>query len=233
LAVFFKNPDDDVCAILLLARRVCRYWNSNCGTSNGFRLFVAKEAVERIVRDSNIVMPAFFPDEPGPFKRVASLLVLSRLTPLFTLASVNSTLDKLTDINQAEEQQWLPRVCYLLTQPSFDILKVSNDQIREHALVDWKDFPSLHSKAEFLLWLEWLCDYPRELLSDEEKIIRRGRMILATSLILEAVYYQTKSSVSPLCGACDHNIPDLRLVTFDAILWQNKLDKQAGKPLPC
>lgn len=169
--------------------------------------------------------------EPGPFKRVAALLVLGRLTSIFSLATPNSKVESLKPVNASMEREWLPKLCFLLLAPAFSSLTVSNAQGATHSLQDWKGFPSFHSKAEFLFWLEWLCDYPLDSLSDDEKVTRRGRMILGTSLILEAIYYQGAQK-SALCGACDASLgPHFGGLIFDAWLRQNKVARERGQPV--
>jgi hypothetical protein len=73
-------------------------------------------------------------------------------------------------------------------------------------MTGWKGFPSLHFQLEFLTWLRWLetldhhCDKFSVKEWGEVKTARLARMIMAGSLIIEAVYY---SSPSPIpTGSC-------------------------------
>ena len=230
MPVFAQDFKSDIEIILSLAEGVCSYWNKNGGPDQfGILAFTSREAAELLSHEADRSMQ-FFPEEPGPFKRVAALLVLGRLTPLFALAAPNSK-DAPKPVNAARERDWIPKFCFLLLSPAFSSLSVSNSNCQNHSLADWKGFPSFHSKAEFLLWLEWLCDYPNDSISDDERIVRRGRMILATSLILEAVYYQgPKKSV--LCGVCDSQLgPHFGGLIFDAVLKQNKTQSERGQEL--
>ena len=105
------------------------------------------------------------------------------------------------------------------------------DTDHKHMLEHWHGFPSLHSKAEFILWLQWLCDYNPEVLKDDHAHLdRRGRMVLSTALILEALCYQTGKPAT-ICGACDREFlekcGDQSLFTFD--YWLSHYDK-TGRP---
>lgn len=227
MPIFMPSFEEDQEFILRLARRVCNYWNNNGGVEHGVRLFVAKQAVDLVSRGGDEVLAAFFADEPGPFKRLAALLVLARLAPLFTLATPDSTREDPQPIPSEIEQEWLPRVCFLLIEPVLSNLAVKDAQGKLTSLSHWDGFPSLHSKAEFLLWLEWMRDYAAEHLIADENIVRRGRMMLATSLILEAVYYQNPEARKTVCGFCDNNVGNLTGVVFDGLLRMKKLEREA------
>ncbi len=232
MPVLFPDFDADTKAIEQLALQVCSYWNANGGGDCGFNLFAARDAIEKISHDGDKLLSSFFPEEPGPYKRVAALLVLSRLTPLFALAAPNSVPPDLKPILYADEQQWLPRVCYLLVPLAFSLLSIRVDQ-ETRPVPAWNDFPSLHSKTEFLTWLEWLRDYPPEAFAkaqtaEQEHLDRRGRMVLATALILEAVSYQGGGS-GGICASCDKRLVatgNHRLLFFDAFLSQTKRERE-------
>jgi hypothetical protein len=247
MPIFFNETKRDQEFILRLASHVCDFWNENGGPDHGVRLFVSKEAVRKVSEDGDQVLAAFFPEEPGPFKRVAALLVLSRLTPLFALASPTSTPSNLEPVPLGLHDEWIARICYLLVEPAFAALRVRGaDGRTDLPLSEWAGFPSVHSKAEFLLLLEWLTDYPDGYFvggvsggsADDERLERKGRMVLAFTLILESVYYQggDVTARNKVCSACDKTLlktADFRHLFYDALLMDAKLrreGKEKGQP---
>ena len=232
MPILCENVDNDKLLIESLADEVCRFWNENGGIDHGVKLFVGKDKIEEVSVAGDAILASFFADPPGPFKRLATLLVLARLDGLFTLAAPSSDNVNLVMVNSLTHRQWLARICYLLIEPTFFSLTVKGEGGKEYPLTEWKDFPSIHSKAEFISWLEWLCDYPHDYFPspqrDVEKMNRRGRMILATSLILEAVYYQNHASAN-ICGICDKVLLDdaggVALLKFDQMLRFTELER--------
>jgi hypothetical protein len=228
MPIFVPSSELDEQIILDISAGICDYWNKFGGTDFGIRLFVSKDSVRTVSQEGGDILAAHFAEQPGPFKRVAAFLVASRLSSLFTLATVNSTADDLHEIPAQIELEWLPKVCFLLLGPAFSIVHIDGHD-KKHTLDDWKGFPSIHTKAEFLFWLRWLCEYRSDCLPAGEVLARRGRMVLATSLILEAVYYQMSTgAVPPLCGLCDVELkkrfPDFRQVVFDGWLSATEQD---------
>jgi len=233
MPIFMPEFEQDEKLISILAARVSLYWNRWGGTDYTVRAFVASPSVKIVSREGDEVLAAFFPEEPGPFKRLATLMVLAKLVPLFTLATPNSTKDNLKEVDMETEIEWLPRLCFLLIEPTFQILSLKGPNGKNTPMSHWNGFPSMHSKAEFLQWLEWIRDYSPEHLTQsarDENLVRRGRMILATSLILEAVYYQNEASKGGICGCCDHQLMEdprmARAIVFDGLL---QLNEQEGK----
>ncbi len=222
MPIFMDSFENDEALIQEIAVTTATYWNENGGMDFGFQVFVAKDNIKEMSRGGDEVLAAFFPEEPGPFKRVATALVMARLAPLFSLAAVESTDDHRRPISAKEERVWQPRMAFLLLEPALAAVRMTNGESTGSMLDNWHGFPSLHSKAEFMFWLEWLCDYPSDILLDEAaRLDRRGRMVLGTSLILEATYYQDGHK-SPICGSCDRkffeNCGEPALFTFDAQL---------------
>jgi len=223
MPIFMDSFENDEALIQEIAVTTATYWNENGGTDFGFQVFVPKDNIKEMSHSGDEVLGAFFPEEPGPFKRVATALVMARLIPLFCLASVDSTDDHMKPIPARDEREWQARMAFLLLEPALAAVHMTNGtdegSMRDH----WHGFPSLHSKAEFLFWLEWLCDYPPDILLDEAAgLDRRGRMVLGTSLILEAIYYQDGHK-SGICGSCDKEFfksckTNPALFTFDAQL---------------
>ena len=219
MPVLCRDSESDLKAITELATSVADYWNQYGTKKYPFIVQTSKEAIKKLAEEGDQVLAAFFPEEPGPFKRVATLIILSRLIPLFSLGK-NVPTEHFPPLSLMEEELWLPRISCLLINPAFKIINVSvNSTV--HKLTEWKSFPSAHSKAEFLLWLEWLRDYDAsQLHQSEENLVRRGRMILACSLILEAVYYQGPTRAK-ICGICDDKV-DLSCVTYEGYLWEER-----------
>jgi hypothetical protein len=227
MPVLCRNLHDDVELIYGISLAASEFWNDNGGCDHGVRLFAVREKAEMVSVQGDRVLAAFFPDPPGPFKRLAALLVTSRLIPesLFCFASADSTLGNIKPAPPAIAAEWESNLSYLLIQPAFTALRVYSQDGKPNELTDWKGFPSIHSKAEFLLWLRWLRDYPAEVFSktpgcDDVNMERRGRTVLATALILEAVYYQDKTRLAGICSMCDEVLEgeDRRHIMFDAYL---------------
>lgn len=217
MPIFFDDFKRDEQAITELAVGVADYWNAYGTERYAFKVFTSEEAIQAISRSGDHLLGGFFPEQPGAFKRIATLLVLSRLQPLFSLATADSTPKNLKRVQFAIDLEWLPRICFMLIEPAFDMLQVEKGE-SAHKLDDWAGFPSAHSKAEFIQWLDWLRDFPADKLPPDENGIRRVRMIMAAALILEAVYFQ-KEPRREVCGACDDKV-DLTCVTFEGYLWE-------------
>jgi len=225
MPIFMDTYEEDQRLIEMMAKEVAEFWNKYGGTEYGFQVFVSKECIVKMSEDGDAVLAAHFHDEPGPFKRIAAALVLARLTPLFGICSVNSTDDRLAKVPIMTLRDWVPRLAFLLIEPALAAVQLVGMPPQASLRDGWHGFPSLHSKAEFLLWLEWLCDYPTELLASEpEQLARRGRMVLATALILESIYYQDGRPPA-ICGCCDKEFAkkcdNLGLFTFDKMLAEN------------
>jgi len=222
MPIFMDTYEDDQELIKKMAVGIANFWNKNGGTDYGFQAFVAEESITKMSEDGDAVLASHFCADPGPFKRVAAALVLARLTPLFGICSVNSTNEDMAKVPVMTVRDWIPRLAYMLIEPAFAAVKLVNRKNQTSLADGWSGFPSLHSKAEFLLWLEWLCDYPSDLLASEsERLARRGRMVLATALVLEGIYYQNGQRAE-ICGCCDKDFATscecLSLFTFDKML---------------
>ena len=242
MGVLKNDLGADFDIVLGLASGICQHWNENGGKNFGFSLFVPKESAKRLSEEGDQVL-AYFADEPGPFKRVATLVVLSRLLPLFTIASVNSTRDNLQkSAMEIASNSWLPRLSFLLIRPALRSLYLKNTDGNLMQLPPWRGFPSLHSKAEFLFLLQWMRDFPNSDYTEQQdahRLERRGRMVLAVALILEAVFYQ--KTAAEICGFCDRALIkalsgkftefNLRELLFDAYLADYVRRKSKGLPL--
>ncbi len=222
MPIFMDTYEDDQSLIKKMATSVAEFWNQHGGTDYGFQAFVSKENIVKMSEDGDAVLASHFCADPGPFKRVAAALVLARLTPLFGICSVNSKDDNMAKVPVMTVRDWTPRLAFLLLEPALAAVRLVKRPPEECLWDHWHGFPSLHSKAEFLLWLEWLCDYPLDLLASEpERLARRGRMVLATALILEGIYYQA-GHTADFCGCCDNDFAttceNMSLFNFDRML---------------
>ncbi len=204
---------EDANQIARTANRVQQFWNKYGREVVPFRVRMSTGAAMRIAQLADQVLAAAFPAPPSKFKRIGTLLVMSRLVPLFGFYSwENETGDDETPLNVPDQTAWLVRVCYLMVSPAFAVLKWAGGAHEQEQLngenSKWRDFPSIHSKTEFLLFLEWLRDYETEELSyvgaDQEILDRRCRMVLAASLNIEFAYYCRECpKPSIICGSCD------------------------------
>lgn len=233
----------DYNAVRSIASEVARLWNENGGDSYGFTIEVGKNNIQRCCDHGAELLRRFCPNgkEPGPFKRVATLVVLSRLEPFFQLNPQKTGIEK---------NQWLSRISALLIPPSLKGLRVdvsNGGKIKVWERLDhWRGFPSPHYKADFLAWLSWmdtLCWLDAEFHEPEQKKKwhkikqdRIARMILVTALILEACYYcgEKDAGVPPrsqICGKCRSYLaePDLTPVNYDLSLYNAYIKKMKGK----
>ena len=237
MPIFFDSDRDlngDCALIALCADSICAFWNENGGPEKyGVRIFTNEETIREVAIAGDQVLASFFPHPPGPFKRVAALVVLSRLLQLFDICTRDSTLECPKPVTPLLNEEWLPRLCYLLIGPALAHVTVQDSAGKWHEPKSWRGFPSFHTKAEFFLWLEWLCDYPSEILpapnTEPETLIRRGRMVLGTSLILEQAYYLSYAPANELCGICDRALlgsGDFTGLIFDSILLDNEKQKK-------
>jgi hypothetical protein len=255
MPILMKTEKLDAAMIQLMANNVCSYWNENGGPDLfAIRLFyknkdnldpTANVSFPQVLsQEGSVLLEKFFPDPPGAFKRAATLLVMARLRHLFTLATPDSTSANVKRIDPERAYAWAACPCFLLLAEIIKVLRVYNKTANKNfGLDNWEGFPSVHSEAEFVHFVNWLCDRPSEELHkpsaqpcktcdiNEE---RRGRMILATSLILEAVHYQNGSTRDAMVGCCDEALmglkeEDRKIAFFDALLYEFKQKKPSTK----
>ena len=227
----------DVDAVASIARRIAFNWNTYGGYHHGFTIKWGEAQIKQCCeRASEIFQGTCFPLTPGPFKRVAALIVLGRLNPFIAF---DPELKITTDDNR-----WLSRIMALFIPVTLSRLTLN---IAPHIgpprwvhLDKFHGFPSAHTKVDFLNWLTWLdsmnwskngadamkvefTDFPNQ---------RLARMILSTSLILEGYYYCMEGlPEQPLPGhirgKCRGFMKalDLTSLTYDAFLFQENLRK--------
>jgi hypothetical protein len=245
MPLLFDQKSKDVLFLNRLAENVCTRWNENSGPEEfGIRLFYSTDAIEKIVEEGENLLTSLQHTMPGPFKRLAALLVLARLNHLFTLATSESVANNVRSVAADKESLWVSRPIYFLIGETMSVLQINGKKAKIH-LGEWKGFPSYHSRAEFLQLLAWFCDMPMDSWHGEKRynldeIIEKGgecddfkrvdanferrqRMILAVSLILEAVHYQGTKLDYTVVGCCDNELLKLdeeprKLVFFDQYL---------------
>ena len=233
----------DYLAVRSIANEVARLWNENGGDSHGFTIEVGRNNIQKCCDHGAELLRRFCPKgkEPGPFKRVATLVVLSRLEPFFQFVPAKSGVEK---------NQWLARISALMIPAGLKGLRVdvsNGAKIKVWEKLDhWRGFPSPHYKADFLAWLSWmdtLCWLDTEFREAEQKKKwdkikqdRIARMILVTALILEACYYCGEKDAgvpqrNQICGKCRSYLadPDLTPINYDLGLYAFYVKKQKEK----
>jgi len=225
-----KNGNEDHQAVLDIANGVAILWNQHGGTDHGFSLLIGRNQVVDCCTHGTKLLDRHFSRPPGPFKRIAALVVLARLDPFFQFEPNPPSV--------AARAEWLARICALLIPAAFSVLRVNiarSDEDEKWVNLDqWNGFPSPHMKMDFISWLQWLDnfdDIARPLNIEpadwnfrlEERV---GRMILATSLMLESFYYCSEGCSTPpspqhlrsKCRACLEGITDLTPLAYDSLM---------------
>ena len=200
--------------MLLLTDAVGQWWNKNQAPVYGFSLRVSEAAVRACCNQAtDLFSRGVFPDNPGPFKRMATYLVLGRLTPFFTFRSgFNDTngrwIEGCCPTDEQEHVAWITRMLVLSIPFTFAKLYV-HIQGRDIPLGQWNGFPSSHYRLEFMGWLRWLDGYSQlkphlpSLSWGKFNDDRLARMIMSTSLMLESCYYLGKMRERGKCALLD------------------------------
>lgn len=230
-------------AITRVADRVAILWNDYGGHDFGFKIQHGEDQIEFCSKRATSIFEKYFPDPPGPFKRVAALLVFGRLYPFFEfIPSRRSSQD---------DEEWLARIVALMIPVSLRLLyadvSATKDAHTYKAIDAWKGFPSIHYKVEFLAFIQWLdnlewavkrldgleenviADVKERMKMDEVINSRLARMILATSLIIEACYYGSEtlpqqpeqSNLRGKCLGCIDPEGDTTALSYDGRLFEN------------
>ena len=231
------KPDSD--RVLVIARTVSTLWNKYGGVDNGFYIKIGEREVSQCCERGEAILAKFSCSKcnPGPFKRVAALVVLSRLFPFFGLTSSPKVGTRV---------QWMARLSAMLIPSALRSLRVNISTVENPdktptwvSLNKWKGFPSPHYKVDFLAWLAWMDKLDNVQLSrisgfdqeSEETIrdARLARMILVTALMLEACYYcgetlnmtPSKTDIRGKCTSFLLGQEDLNALTYDQFLIDN------------
>lgn len=204
-----ENEDQDYQFAFRTARCVQNWWNENQSKIYGFRLGLYAGSLRDCCKiGSGLFDGPYFARPPGPFKRTSAFVIIGRLNPFFgfhPLAKPKEHTVSLVPSSEGEKQAWLARIMTLMIPA---ILSGTRANIGgNHILLsEWVGFPSPHFKLEFLAWLRWLdrCESYRDVLGNKEweKFYERrlARMVMATSLMIEACYYASNPAEGTICG---------------------------------
>lgn len=185
-------------------------WQHDLEDMYGFRGVVSVPSLEECLKKGAALFdeePHYFSSPPGPFKRVAAFLVLSCLYPFIGFEPRFSAHRRLAmPKNNHDRRIWHVRFAVFMLPTLFYRLKVKIDE--EWQRLQWPGFPSQHYQLEFMNMLKWLdgFDHLQHCISPHEEWDsfckkRLARMVMATSLALEASYYaNTNKEEAVLCG---------------------------------
>lgn len=229
----------DQAAALEIADIVATWWNVKQAKAYGFGFVISESKVKQCCEKAGELFERnIFPEPPGPFKRIATFLVLGRLFQFFQIRPGYPEDGKwvATDFkpDPMHNDAWVARMLVMTIPVIFSGMYV--DIGKERVLLDeWKNFPSLHYRLEFMALLRWLDlnDSHKANFTDKktwEDITndRLTRMIMAVSLIIEACYYlSSKEGASNKIQSKDSHClqdldEDLRLDLY--------YDRPEGKP---
>ncbi|MEQ1712682.1 MAG: hypothetical protein ABL908_14950 [Hyphomicrobium sp.] len=170
-----------------------RVWNKRIGRSFGIFFVVSPLSLRQCCdKISTCLEGEAFPPDPGPYKRVAALLVFGVLNPPVRILTVTGQ-----ELSDAEKRQWIVRFMALTIPAVISELTYKPGDIYED-LPPWTGFPSDHYKLEFFEWLRRLDDlsWAKNVYGAIVNVAvqhlstpRLARMVLATTLSLEACHY--------------------------------------------
>lgn len=226
-----SSAGKDCEAVFDIAVGVAALWNNFGGEKHGFKIKIGDAEVKECCRLGNeiLTLSKKFPIPPSPFKRVAALVVLSKLYPFFELDPPQEV--------QIQDQIWLSRLSTLLIPGALALLEVnvSEDALApKWALNRWNGFASPHYKIEFLKFIQWLDNFDWLMIGGEQdkwiqtKRERLARMIMSVSLIIEANYYLGEAGAPQrehLRGKCKLCLKsaDLTGLTYDVEIYDNAI----------
>jgi hypothetical protein len=209
-----SHKDKESCEYVL--EEFCAWWDRRIKPLRAIAITGSKGNLEdcrTISRD--LFNGFFFPERPGPFKRVAAFVVLGRLFPFLKFRPADG-LDVESAIRFANYEtthkanEWLTRAMVRTIPILFAQLEVEINGKR--IPLAWKGFPSWHYELEFHEFLRWTdsdiepCDCDFNNLTQKTKWAL-ARKIMAATLSLEACYYcQGTQKVIP--GHNHHDLDD-------------------------
>jgi len=212
--IFALGAERDFDRVQDLCLSVARLWKQAAANEFGFGIYISPLALKICCDNGGRILGDYFPIPPGPFKRIATLIVLGRLDPFFHFEP---------QLDRGAMDRWLPKILTLLISPGLAKLRVNMavDPTKPlwQKLDAWETFPSAHYKQEFFQFLEgmdsfsWLEGEARSAgfipTNTWEYVLeaRAARMISAVALSLESCYYWNEDSKdmgtsSPLRGKC-------------------------------
>lgn len=190
-----ESGDHDFDVARQLLGIICKMWEQHCSSHYGFKVNVSPSAFARLYTASTELLQKHFPVPPGPFKRVATLVVMSQMHPIFHFEP---------ELPHDASQRWHAKMTALLIPVGLAKLRVNltpeEPDPTWQRLDAWCGFPSEHFKLEFLQFLERVETYhwwEKTMIEGkmEENIANRlitdevVRLINAMTLILEGCYY--------------------------------------------
>jgi len=239
-----SDGKEDFDAIARVAGTVATVWNDYGGKADyGFTVEFGTDQIEECSKKASAIFKEFFPNPPGPFKRVAALLVFGRLYPFFGFKPARASA--------IENEEWLARIVTLMLPVALRLLRAD---ISTHpkaqtwkSINAWKGFPSVHYRIEFLAFLQWLDNFqwaanclegmPPATIEevkhrfnlDKMTSSRLARMILAASLIIEGCYYASEGlpdqadqeHLRGKCIGCVDPSATITATSYDVRLWEN------------
>jgi len=212
------DGEEDVAALYNLGLDLAAQWNESAAGSEmgyGFQVQSVEDDCKKVCTIGTRVLKDYFSDPPSAFKRTAAVIVLGRLFPFIGFIPERS--------DASDEHRWLARLMVTMVPVALRSIKVSVVPCQfphtpiNVTLKGFKQWPSVHVKAEFIEWMSSLDSLPdltdAGLKEGDAKVAdqRLARMIMAASLIIENAYY---------CMECAPAIPtaeQLRTKCFPCI----------------
>jgi hypothetical protein len=175
---------------------VCGDWDDNHSKKWGFTIDASRKSISRthfFVSDLLTANPAL-PTDPGPFKMAAAFLVSGMHFIQFSFFPLQGA----TALSESEQLVWKSRFMFKAI-PVF-LLQLKLTETGKKLGKIW-DAPTIHYRLDFLNFIRW-CEFP--LLGPSSppppnipsvNMVRLNRLIMATTLIIEACYYLSENEV--------------------------------------
>jgi hypothetical protein len=213
MGLFSDSAEQDQGIALRSADVIADQWNRHAASIYGFQVFIRSKKISQLCQVGARLFENgdVFPRQPGPFKRTAAFLVLGRLYPFFQFSGKPEHLPKGDEV-----VAWTVRLLALTIPVILRQLTVQLNGTTQ-TLHEWKGFPSPHYQLEFFALLRWLDNgeeyetlFPADTWA-RFSFHRQARMVMATSLMLEASYYlngQETTQVQSQVSRCLTNLSD-------------------------
>ncbi|MGZ4974119.1 MAG: hypothetical protein ACXWJB_03420 [Limisphaerales bacterium] len=200
MGILYERQDDDAALIVRICEIAASDWNTKFSNEFGVFVLIKPEAAEAIsLAGGNMLLRSFpkDPRTPSAFKRVATLLVMMCLHPFIVVRQRDENGEFKIPVVVAENLRDFAVQFIIDTLPLiFSVLMKQDDEGNWQPLDKWVGLPSEGFNDEFLLFLKWLGNSDcvvhslgNPVYNDE----RLTRIILGTSLILEAAYSYSAS----------------------------------------
>lgn len=219
------SGEQDYIALSKLTRQVLDKWNAAAGRMvPAAKLEVGFNRLVEVCDYGTVLLEQHFSNPPSAFKRVAALIVLGRLHPFLTFDPPQPL---------PVRTKFLPRAMMLFLPIGLRAQMVERTPGSPTPLTAKFRFPSNHYLLDFVKWLRTL-EAPEpwpdamsskgagRILFDQRRLVR---MVWATSLVIENVYYGSEEYGFPAppavlrgkCGQCLEN-GDLEDIRFFKLL---------------